>query len=270
MADALGLLAALRRECNDILKWKGWRPMRQTSGIGHYEREENGHKVRLVISGVGLARAKAGLNILLEGFHPNRLISLGYAGGLDPTLKVGDIVVGKRVLLWDGERERMILGLHLDEPPKEVLERLQTAVRYTEGFLVSVDRLLEKAHLRRHLGSDYRPAAVEMETYALSQILRHGVATPLVGLRAISDEFGFEIAHLDRFLHEGRSRAAGAQSMWKLILKPETLRLLAGLYRRSRLASRSLAKALRIIMDHWLDDGGSNPRVAGDYSHSRK
>ena len=68
---------------------------RQTITIGGseiYTGQLNGTEVALLKSGIGKVAAALGATLLLEHCKPDVIINTGSAGGLAPTLKVGDIV----------------------------------------------------------------------------------------------------------------------------------------------------------------------------------
>lgn len=69
---------------------------RQTITIGGseiYTGQLHGVDVALLKSGIGKVAAAMGATLLLERCQPDVIINTGSAGGLAPTLKVGDIVV---------------------------------------------------------------------------------------------------------------------------------------------------------------------------------
>lgn len=67
---------------------------RQTLNIGGseiYTGTLNGTDVALLKSGIGKVAAAMGATLLLEHCKPDVIINTGSAGGLAPTLKVGDL-----------------------------------------------------------------------------------------------------------------------------------------------------------------------------------
>ena len=69
---------------------------RQTLSLGGceiYTGQLNGVDVALLKSGIGKVAAALGATLLLERCKPDVIVNTGSAGGLAPTLKVGDIVV---------------------------------------------------------------------------------------------------------------------------------------------------------------------------------
>jgi adenosylhomocysteine nucleosidase len=249
----LGLIAALKEECRFILKSNGWKRLETEQKVAVYERGKRGYKVRLMISGIGGARAKAALQHLFLGFSPATVISLGYGGALDPELGVGELVWGMRVFHWEQEKERLSPGRDMASPPQEILERPPAGLLWRKGFLVSVDRFVEKKRVRTALDPELVPAAVDMETYALSRALEE-TGIPLLALKAISDELGLEIAPTISRWTDDDLQVQAHRIVRDLIHHPGNIAFFPRLYRRSLTASRSLAMGIRTLLDQWARD----------------
>ena len=79
---------------------------RQTITLGGseiYTGQLNGVDVALLKSGIGKVAAAMGVTLLLERCQPDVIINTGSAGGLAPTLKVGDIVVSDEARYHDAD-----------------------------------------------------------------------------------------------------------------------------------------------------------------------
>ena len=79
---------------------------RQTLSLGGceiYTGQLNGVDVALLKSGIGKVAAALGATLLLERCKPDVIVNTGSAGGLAPTLKVGDIVVSDEARYHDAD-----------------------------------------------------------------------------------------------------------------------------------------------------------------------
>jgi adenosylhomocysteine nucleosidase len=56
------------------------------------------NEILLAANGAGPHRAAAAVDAAAPSFHPDAIVSLGFAGALDPQLAVADIVVGTAIL----------------------------------------------------------------------------------------------------------------------------------------------------------------------------
>jgi adenosylhomocysteine nucleosidase len=246
----VGLAAALREECRFLLKGVGWRPLSRAGPFPIYRNDAAAEPLRLVITGIGPQRAAAGVEWLLQDFSPKAVLSIGFAGALDPGLEVGDLLWGRVVLCRQAGRIVEEHRLALPEP--ETLQKPPSGVSWSTGTFVSVDAFVEKAEVRAGLGGQYAPAVLEMETFALNSILaEHGI--PLFGLRAVSDEWTLEFAREMQRWTDAQLRIVKRRLVRDALLRPGRLRLLFGLYRRSQRASQSLAAGVSQILTDWSE-----------------
>ena len=124
------------------------------------------------------------LRALLTVFDPTSIrgvISFGVAGGLDPTLKAGDIVVATEVTAGDA---RWFAGLSLGE--EQIARATLKRRRVVRGVLAGAEEVIvaqaRKAALRMTTGA----AAVDMESHiAAAYAADYGL--PFAALRVISD-----------------------------------------------------------------------------------
>jgi adenosylhomocysteine nucleosidase len=149
-------------------------------------------------------------------------MSAGFAGALDPTLKVGNIFLPRFVIdANEGSRVETSSG---------------TRTLLTVSSVAGAD---QKAKYLK----DYGAAAIDMEAAAVARASQsHSV--PFVAVKAISDEYNFELPPMARFVsHDGQLRTAAFAAF--IAIQPW---LWAG---TMRLAGNS-AKASRALCS-WLD-----------------
>ena len=109
------------------------------------------------------------------------VISFGVAGGLDPSLKSGDVVVATEVLAGD---TRFLAGLALNE---ELIARAALRRRrVVRGGLAGVEQVIAATACKAALHSETGAAAVDMESHiAAAYAAKAGL--PFAALRVISD-----------------------------------------------------------------------------------
>ncbi len=146
------------------------------------EGESGGKLVALVLTGMGRARAQRGLEILLDGHRPRWVVSAGFGGALDPTLRRNDIVLPDEVVNPEGSR----FAIGLTVPPEARAQGIRS------GRLLTVDELVrkssEKAELRRRFAAD----VVDMETSSLAALCGERNVR-FLSVRVISDEAGVDL-----------------------------------------------------------------------------
>jgi len=124
------------------------------------------------------------LRALLTVFDPTTIrgvISFGVAGGLDPSLKPGDIVLATEVMAGDG---RWLAGLSLNE---EVIAGVaMRRRRIVRGGLAGVEEVVVASARKAALWLQTGAAAVDMESH-IAAAYAEEAGLPFAALRVISD-----------------------------------------------------------------------------------
>ncbi|MDR0806758.1 MAG: 5'-methylthioadenosine/S-adenosylhomocysteine nucleosidase [Enterobacteriaceae bacterium] len=169
------------------------------AGCEIYTGRLNGVDVALLKSGIGKVSAAMGTTLLLEICRPDLIINTGSAGGLAPSLKVGDIVVSEEVRYHDadvtafgyepGQMAGCPAAFIADKALIELAERCITECKLNavKGLICSGDAFINGAEpLARIRATFPNVAAVEMEAAAIAHVC-YQFGTPFVVVRAISD-----------------------------------------------------------------------------------
>lgn len=169
--------------------------------IGTYD----GKEVVLLKSGIGKVNAAMSTTILLQEFKPDVVINTGSAGGYDPELEVGAIVISDEVRHHDvdcrvfnyemGQVPQMPAAFKADERLKNVaLESVKEIGehQYAVGLICSGDSFMSDPErveaVRKHFP---QMTACEMEAAAVAQVC-YQFNTPFVVIRSLSDIAGKE------------------------------------------------------------------------------
>lgn len=175
-----------------------------------------------LVTGIGHNNAEKSLREFLKQNAPRRILTCGFAGGLNPELKTSDVVYSTDDVTL--ARKLATAG------GKEVSFFCATRIASTAA---------EKTELRRASGAD----AVEMESEAIQAICHeHGI--PCATVRVISDAAGEDLpldfnrlAKADLNLDYGKLALAVAKS-------PKKIPALMKLQKQTRLAAEALANVL--------------------------
>jgi adenosylhomocysteine nucleosidase len=224
----VAMVAALEREVKPLIR--SWRCT---------EREHVGHKFRffekenavIVCGGIGEEAARRATEAVIALFSPQVVYSVGFAGALNAKLKVGDILLPRRVI---DSRE----GSRVDTG-----ERLGGDNQGGEntGALVSFPSVAD-AQQKSKLAEAYSAQAVDMEAAAVA---RGAEARGLrfAAVKAISDEFDFVMLPMQRFIGpKGRFRTARFALF--AAIRPWTWAQIMRLARNSAVASNALCRWL--------------------------
>jgi adenosylhomocysteine nucleosidase len=135
------------------------------------------------------------LRALLTVFDPTTIrgvISFGVAGGLDPSLRSGDVVVATEVLAGD---TRWLAGLTLNED--EIANVALGRRRVVRGGLAGVEDVVVARDGKAALRSETGAAAVDMESHIAAAYAAEA-GLPFAALRVISDPASRELPELAR------------------------------------------------------------------------
>lgn len=165
----------------------------------------NGKDVVLLKSGIGKVNAAMSTTILLHHFQPDVVINTGSAGGYDPDLEVGSVVISDEVRHHDvdctvfkyemGQVPQMPPAYKADEKLMKLAVESVKEVgehQYGVGLICSGDSFMydpERVEaVRKHFP---QMKACEMEAAAVAQVC-YQFQTPFVVIRALSDIAGKE------------------------------------------------------------------------------
>jgi adenosylhomocysteine nucleosidase len=235
-------------------------------GTGFFIKEGglHGRRVAVVRSGVGMENAARATEVLIDGHRPKIVISAGFAGGLDPTLKRRDILIAESVA--DAAGRRIFIG-HSGQAadtsatgPSAAVSTVMWTPRcpldYAKlsfpglnfGGLLSVDRVVRESGEKQSLYQRHLAAAVDMETFAVADVCRRR-GIPLCAVRVIHDAadetLPGDVERLLRQKTEAARLGAALAAIWR---RPGALKDMWMLKEISLAASMQLAKCLANII----------------------
>jgi adenosylhomocysteine nucleosidase len=188
-----------------------------------------GGKVPVFITGIGRDNAEKAAREFLAANTPSLLMTCGFAGGLIPELKIGDVVFeipaneGNNV--FDGIRSKL------------------TAAGAREAKFFCAERIavtaVDKKKLREQTGAD----AAEMESGAIQDVCgKQGI--PCVTVRVISDTANEDLPlDFNQFLREDKSMDMG-KLMMAVAKAPWKMGALMELQKNTKQAAQNLAEVL--------------------------
>ena len=160
--------------------WVDARPILIVTGLVQEARIAAGPGMAVICSSSDPQQLRA----LLTVFDPTTIrgvISFGVAGGLDPSLRSGDIVVATEVMAGDA---RWLAGLSLSE--QQIASIALGRRRVVRGGLAGVEKVVVAQSCKAALRSETGAAAVDMESHiAAAYAAENGV--PFAALRVIAD-----------------------------------------------------------------------------------
>lgn len=157
----------------------------------------NDSNIVLQKCGIGKVNAAIGATMMIEKHHPDVIISSGCAGGADPSLNVGDVVVAMETTYHDAYcGDNCAYGQIMGMPKRYILSDKLIAIvqqfgsdchAITMGLMVSGDWFVDSREKMREIMQHFPEAkAVDMESCSIAQVC-YTFGVPFVSFRIISD-----------------------------------------------------------------------------------
>lgn len=221
----VAMIAAMEREVAPLVRgWKKGALVTADRRFTLFEREG----VLAVVCGIGCKNAELAARAAVEQFHPSALMSVGLAGALIRSLKVGSVFTPSVVVDAADEAEYRCSA---------------EAGRVSGGVLVSSGEIAG-AEAKQDLVNRFHALVVDMEAAGVARVAQQ----ERIGFRcvkAISDEADFAMPPMARFLDSFGAFQSGRFAVW-VAVRPWQWARIAALARNSRRATRALC--------HWLGD----------------
>lgn len=214
----VAIVAALEREVWPLVK--DW-PVSRKEYDGRWFKFFEKDGVALVCGGIGAEAARRAAEAIISLYHPELVISAGFAGGLDPALQAGHTLTPRHVIdASDGSRSDAGFG---------------------DGVLVSFGTVAD-AEQKAKLAKAYGAHAVDMEAAAVARSAEaHGVK--FFACKVISDATDSRMPPIERFIsHDGRFHAL--KFLAYVAVRPWLWGSVMNLARNSAMAAGKLCEAL--------------------------
>ena len=210
MVKPIGLLTAVAQEHAAVEALMS----NPTAERGFTLGDIDGTPVCLEMTGIGKVNAAVAATQMCERVAPSIIVFTGVAGGLDPNLDIGDVVIGETLVQHDAgvlgddgiatyQAGHIPFFNPTDEfgfhPSRRLLDAVRRAVadappdftggRITFGTILTGDQFLESERQRERLWERFSAQAIEMEGAAVAQVAqRYGIDH--LAIRTLSDRAG--------------------------------------------------------------------------------
>jgi adenosylhomocysteine nucleosidase len=198
--------------------------------------EWQGRPIVLVRSGMGCSSAKDALVGILGKYDLEYVISIGYAGALDPVLEVGELVVADKVVHYGSQK-----SYSLNE---ELISAMPEARR---GTLLTVDEVVATPPEKEALREKYSAVAVDMETSALAEEAE-AYHLPFASVRAITDTASQELIDCSHLVAEDGD-VSKLKAGWHILTHPGDLKGMIDLGKHAKISTANLTVFLKRYLD---------------------
>lgn len=216
----IAILGAMREEVEPLLPKLGDYETVQYAGNTFYLGALGGVDVVVAYSKIGKVNAALTACVMVEKFGAVKLLFTGVAGGVDPRLKVGDLVFATKLVQHDvditafghphgfiPESEHYVSAdANLLELARSVASEL--GLNVVEGVVATGDQFVANSEKKNWIASTYNAVALEMEGASVAAVC-HLLNVPFFVLRSISDTADEEAGmSFDEFLVQSATTSA--------------------------------------------------------------
>lgn len=220
----IGIIFALEEELKELKKYFKIEKEYNIFNLTFYETHMNNIQIVLVESGIGKVNAARTTQILIDNMKVDYIFNVGVAGGIDRSLKVGDIVIGEKLVQHDfdvtpfkyikGEIPNIGAFIDSDEYLIQLAEKSINEAK--KGIIASGDIFVTESWMSDKINKKFNALCVEMEGASIAQVcyLCH---IPFLIIRSISDvPNNNNVVTYEEFLESSSKKIA--EGMYRIIM----------------------------------------------------
>jgi len=142
-------------------------------------------QVNIQVIGVGRERTQSSISRILNSrqwHNGDRLLMLGFAGGLDPVLKCGDLLVPTHYYAESGDS--IVANSEMWKLAR--LSAIESELTVVQGNSLTVDHLITTPEDKKTLYQQHQVGSVNMEDYWASEVA-NDAKVPFLSARSVLD-----------------------------------------------------------------------------------
>lgn len=186
----------------------------------YYECKLGALDVVVAYSKIGKVFSTLTASTMIQKFGCDTLLFSGVAGGVNPSLKIGDLIVANKLSQHDlditafGHPAGYVPGgdvyVNTDESLKNIALEVASAnnIKIIEGIIATGDQFVADEKRKEFISSTFKADALEMEGASVA-VVCDALNVPCLILRAISDTADMDAGFsFDEFLEESAKKSA--------------------------------------------------------------
>jgi adenosylhomocysteine/aminodeoxyfutalosine nucleosidase len=191
-------MGAMPEEIAPILEKVGRYKSTDIAGNSYYEADYNGVDLVIAYSKIGKVFSTLTASTMIYHFGVEKMLFSGVAGGINPALKIGDLIVAKELCQHDlditafGHPHGFVPGGSQFVKTDAALRKLAFEVAdemgkpLQEGTIATGDQFVHDPQRKAFIESTFNADALEMEGASVA-VVCDALDVPVFILRAISD-----------------------------------------------------------------------------------
>ena len=216
----LAIMGAMEEEIEPLLAYFDKVNVVEYANNKYYEVNYNGLDIVIAYSKIGKVFASLTASTMIEKFGCDTLLFSGVAGGINPKLKIGDLIIADKLCQHDlditafGHPHGYVPGGKVFVETSKELRNVAIKVakendlKVIEGIIATGDQFVHSTQRKEFIENTFNADALEMEGASVA-VVCDALNVPFFILRAISDtadmDAGFDF---DEFLKSSAKNSA--------------------------------------------------------------
>jgi len=186
----------------------------------YYEAKYNNIDIVVAYSKIGKVFSTLTASTMIQKFGCDTLLFSGVAGGINPELKIGDLIVASKLAQHDlditafGHPHGFVPGgevyVNTDDTLKNIALDVakQNNIKIIEGIIATGDQFVANEKTKEFIQNTFNADALEMEGASVA-VVCNALNVPCLILRAISDTADMDAGfNFDEFLETSAKNSA--------------------------------------------------------------
>jgi adenosylhomocysteine/aminodeoxyfutalosine nucleosidase len=216
----LAIMGAMEEEITPLLKYFTDIKINKFADNIYYEAKYKDIDIVVAYSKIGKVFSTLTATTLIQKFHCDTLLFSGVAGGINPALEIGDLIVASKLTQHDlditafGHPFGFVPGgdvfVKTDEKLKNIaLETAkQNGIKIIEGIIATGDQFIANEERKKFILDTFGADALEMEGASVA-VVCDALDVPCLILRAISDTANMDAGfNFEEFLETSAKNSA--------------------------------------------------------------
>ncbi|RXK13009.1 5'-methylthioadenosine/S-adenosylhomocysteine nucleosidase [Halarcobacter mediterraneus] len=216
----LAIMGAMEEEIEPLLSYFDNIKITNYADNKYYEVNYNGLEIVIAYSKIGKVFASLTASTMIQKFGCDTLLFSGVAGGINPSLKIGDLIIADKLCQHDlditafGHPNGYVPGgkifVETSNELREVAKKVaqENKLDVFEGIIATGDQFVHSKERKEFVQEKFNADALEMEGASVA-VICDSLNIPFFILRAISDvadmDAGFDF---DEFLKSSAKNSA--------------------------------------------------------------
>jgi len=216
----LAIMGAMEEEITPLLEYFTDIKKNEYANNTYYECKLGDLDVVIAYSKIGKVFSTLTATIMIEKFGCDTLFFSGVAGGINPKLQIGDLIIANKLTQHDlditafGHSHGYVPGGDVFVKTSEVLKNIalevasENGIKMIEGTIATGDQFVADEIRKEFISNTFNADALEMEGASVA-VVCDALNVPCLILRAISDTADMDAGfNFDQFLEVSAKKSA--------------------------------------------------------------